>query len=263
MIVNQETTLCSFCQRPASDTTQYDDYVVCEECLENGIPCFQCNALTDSSRALSQDFRLLKRDVAFGHCDACKDIYYQAHREDLQQAYNHWITSNFPTPSFAYGLIDPRDRLIHYIGRTHTIKARMREHRGKGSRDNAARSIWIRSLHDEGLTFEHCILSQADPGYSVVEMEARWISVGIQRGWPLTNKEVSQSGSYALSEMRSLSVDYLTCPIHMLHVGDRMRIAQINMYAAWAQSMPRHLPNCHPFFGLHPKDDPASVWEAE
>lgn len=262
MITKQEL-LCSFCQRVTQEPLTTGEYVICEECGERGIPCSQCGSLTEWGRALYEDFRLLKRDVERGHCDVCKGIYYQAHREDLQQAYHHWITSQFPTPSFTYGLLDPRDRLIHYVGRTHNLGARMREHRGKGSRDNSERSLWIRSLHNEGLQFDHCILSQADPGYTVVEMEARWISVGIQRGWPLTNQEVSRSSPDTLAQIRSLAVDYLTCPIHMLRVGDRMRIAQITMYAAWAQSMPRHLPDCDPFFGLHPGDDPALAWERE
>ncbi|MGH2496559.1 MAG: hypothetical protein ACRDIV_17815 [Ktedonobacteraceae bacterium] len=261
MLANQDLPLCSFCQSPALEAPlHYGSYVICLKCSECGIACFQCKTLMedDWQTALAQDFRFLNRDVEIGHCDACKERYYQAHREELQEAYKQWLTSHYRTPSFVYGLLDPRDRLTYYIGRTHDITARMREHRGKGSRDNAARSIWVRSLHDEGLTFEHCILAQVEPGYRVAEMEARWIAVGIQRGWPLTNKEISQASSYTLTNIRSSSVDYLTCPMYMLKVGDRLRIAQINMYSAWIQSMPKHLPNCHPFFGMRPGDDPVS-----
>jgi|SRR5579859_2464284 len=253
MITDQEL-LCSFCQKVTQEPLTTSDYVICEECGERGIPCSQCGSLTEWGRTLYEDFRLLKRDVERGHCDACKDIYYQAHREELQQAYALWLTQ-YRTPSFVYGMVDPRDRLVHYIGRTHNIQSRMRDHRHTANRDTSRRGSWIRGLHAEGLTFEHCILAQADPGYRVVELEARWIAVGIQRGWPLTNKEVTESGDYALEKARSRSVNYLECPIYKLPVGDRMRIALINMYAAWSQAMPRHIPDCHPFFGIHKGDD--------
>ncbi len=127
------------------------------------------------------DYRLLNRMDTIGYCYTCKAAYFAEHREELRQAYQDWLNKTYPTPGYVYGLIDPRDRGLYYIGRTHDLAARIRDHRRTSAKEKTPRAAWILNLHEQGLTFEHCILATTVPGYYVVELEARWICHALQQ----------------------------------------------------------------------------------
>lgn len=86
-----------------------------------------------------------------------------------------------------YGLLDPRDRSLRYIGKTHL----RREHRLQRHTDRAIEgrtapvSAWIRTLHEEGLKPHIFVLQRIPPDddWRAAEREAieRW------RTWPKAN----------------------------------------------------------------------------
>ena len=78
--------------------------------------------------ALSEDDRLPNQSDSLGYCERCKQVYYAENRELVFKAYQDYLDS-FPTPAYIYGLIDPRNRLIYYIGRSFHLARRIREHR--------------------------------------------------------------------------------------------------------------------------------------
>ena len=84
-----------------------------------------------------------------------------------------------------YGLIDPRDRSLRYIGKTHKRRElRLAEHMLHALEGNIAPVYaWIRSLLGEGLDPEVFVLERIEPGgdWRRAEQEAitRW------RNWPL------------------------------------------------------------------------------
>jgi len=107
------------------------------------------------------------------------------------------------------------------------------------------RAEWIRSLHEDGHTFEYCVLVECKPGYHVVEMEKRWIMHGLQQGYPLTNYEAHDP----IAEMRKRHVERvencLTCSVEEVIVGSYGLLNQIRRYVAWSERMPSHLLDKH------------------
>jgi hypothetical protein len=223
-----------------------------EDLSEVQVPCRVCATLTKEWRANRADYRFPRpfESESKGLCDGCKAQLYLRRFAGLQRAYRDWLTVTYPTPSFVYGLIDPRIRDVHYIGRTADIAKRMVEHRrGKAKELLSDKRFWIQELHALGLTFEHCILAVADPGYHVIQLETRWIAEGIRRGWPLTNGEMAEPkpGGY---ERRSplvrrvqeqQNIDFLTCDESNLHFP--YTIYRIRAYAAWSEQMLPALPH--------------------
>ena len=182
-----------------------------------------------------------------GYCESCKSAWYTSHRETIRQ---HWqrALDAWPTPSYVYGLLDPRDRSeLHYIGRAADLDRRIREHR-KANDGTPEKRAWIADLHEQGLTFEYCILSTALPGYHVVELEARWIGYAIRHRHPLTNKERQEVTYDALMTNirwmeRRTGLDVFTCPIRDLPCGDRITVEKNASYAAWTQKFPSVFPH--------------------
>lgn len=85
-----------------------------------------------------------------------------------------------------YGLVDPRTRLVRYVGlaskglkraRVHRVPARLAARSHKNS--------WIKALLAAGLDYEVVVL-EADPG-DLQGAERFWIAYGRACGWPLTN----------------------------------------------------------------------------
>ncbi|OLE34936.1 MAG: hypothetical protein AUG45_02925 [Ktedonobacter sp. 13_1_20CM_3_54_15] len=86
-----------------------------------------------------------------------------------------------------------------------------------------------------------------EPGYLVVEQEARWICEGIKRGWPLMNEEACKP---ALAErIRQSKIDYWTCPYRDLSGFEHPTMARIRAYAAWSEQMLPAIPHWFIFHG--------------
>lgn len=95
-------------------------------------------------------------------------------------------------PTYIYGLRDPRDGLIHYIGKANTPKSRLEHHmRCEGA--NKRKNAWLTDLKAAGLLptmdiLECIMLSEWQ------EAERRWIANGRAQGWPLTNISAGGGG---------------------------------------------------------------------
>ena len=93
-----------------------------------------------------------------------------------------------PTPrrTAIYGMLDPRDYKIYYIGYTTlTLQQRLAWHI-HDDRDTA-RCLWISGLLSLGLAPMMVELEIVRPAKNWPERERWWIQHGRTIGWPLTN----------------------------------------------------------------------------
>jgi predicted GIY-YIG superfamily endonuclease len=169
--------------------------------------------------ASAPDQHLPGQISARGYCEACKDAYYRHNRERIRLAYQLYLDS-FPTPGYIYGLL--QEGQVCYIGRTHDVDRRIVEHRRTGKMFDGRR-----------------ILATVTPGYLLAEMEARWLSHGLQQGWPLTNKEEAFPSELIQWEAGR---NYFTCSVQEFQCGDKVTIHRVRCYEQWVQDMPSELP---------------------
>lgn len=94
-----------------------------------------------------------------------------------------------PRKYVVYGLVDPRDGSIRYVGRTKSLKARLAFHLcetdyGQGE----ARRAWFRNLRESGAwPPSHVVLRRGLSFEEADDAEGAWIELGLDLGWPLTN----------------------------------------------------------------------------
>lgn len=89
-----------------------------------------------------------------------------------------------------YGLVDPRDGSIRYVGRTANVKSRYAAHCSLGvwwRADNQRRRAWLEELQDRKLKPLLTELEAVPTFEAAVAAEERWIAKGRAEGWPLTN----------------------------------------------------------------------------
>jgi hypothetical protein len=86
---------------------------------------------------------------------------------------------------YIYGLFDPRDDQIRYVGRTSNLKHRYRTHRYTGSKGNT-KSDWVSELKDLGLLPVMKGLAKVS-GEDVEEKEKYYINYYLKQGANLTN----------------------------------------------------------------------------
>ncbi len=96
---------------------------------------------------------------------------------------------------FIYALIDPRTRLVRYVGKTTKGLRRVKEH-GQPWRlklhDRCAK--WLRHLVKHGFVYEHTVLQYSD-SENLDTDERWWITYGKLSKWPLTNLTEGGEGS--------------------------------------------------------------------
>ncbi len=97
-----------------------------------------------------------------------------------------------PKLLYVYGLKDPRDGLIHYVGQTKHLEQRLAQHLGP-DRGHGHKARWIADLRACGLRPEIVILSQVTRA-EINDEECLWIAKGRELGWPLTNVADRQYG---------------------------------------------------------------------
>ena len=112
--------------------------------------------------------------------------------------------------SFVYGLVDPRDNFIHYIGKA-SDRTRPYAHRrdAKSSRITA-KCKWLVDLFDAGLDYSIVVLEAVDQPLLksnchwwlnnrnmtlLSETECWWIAYGRALGWPLKNQTDGGDGA--------------------------------------------------------------------
>lgn len=90
---------------------------------------------------------------------------------------------------YIYGLKDPQTQKVRYIGRTRSLKTRMKGHLSKAKRKITHRDCWISSLMEKDLKPEMILLETLeDMSWSIsYAVERSWISFMISTGHNLTN----------------------------------------------------------------------------
>ena len=99
---------------------------------------------------------------------------------------------------FIYGLVDPRTKMIRYVGLSTTGIRRPKEHRRAAKHTRHLYSArWIESLRGLGLTYEIVILEVCpDDNFDLLcKTEVWWIAYGRASGWELTNLTLGGEGT--------------------------------------------------------------------
>lgn len=94
--------------------------------------------------------------------------------------------------AYIYGLCDPRDGLIYYVGKSNAPQRRFIQHL-EDKDSNVRKVAWIDGLTAAGLKPEMRIL-EAVPRSEWAQAERAWIAHGINEGWPLTNLTAGGGG---------------------------------------------------------------------
>jgi hypothetical protein len=137
-----------------------------------------------------------------------------------------------PKTLYIYGLKDPRDGLIHYVGQTKRPERRLSEHlwldRGRGHKGK-----WIAELKVQGIRPEMIILSQVTRS-EIDEEECLWIAKGRELGWPLTNvadRQYGHGGGVPFAWFKPYLSSELWAAFAGLKIADRWRICQATAHA--------------------------------
>jgi len=102
-----------------------------------------------------------------------------------------------------YGLVDPRTRLIRYVGLSSSWLTRPRNHKARrGLQGRTHKENWIAELLRSGLDYEIVVLDTVAAKDALPAAERFWIAYGRACGWPLTN--ATDGGEGPLGVTRSL-----------------------------------------------------------
>lgn len=85
-----------------------------------------------------------------------------------------------------YGLLDPRDGQIKYVGKTKDLAQRMKDHLKDAKRSNTPKNAWLLKLGRLDLCPEMIVLEEVSKAMWP-EAERRWIADMRKRGIPLKN----------------------------------------------------------------------------
>lgn len=86
-----------------------------------------------------------------------------------------------------YALIDPRTRLIRYVGRSSGGLRRPKSHHSNARTGKTYCAAWIRELRRLGLRYEIVVLEVCSFKEELPERERWWVAYGRLSAWPLTN----------------------------------------------------------------------------
>lgn len=87
--------------------------------------------------------------------------------------------------TYIYGLLDPRDQLVHYVGKSDRPRQRLTEHL-KDAASNPYKAEWLEDLSVSGGRPRIVILETVSLA-DWEQAERRWIATGRDLEWPLTN----------------------------------------------------------------------------
>ena len=90
-----------------------------------------------------------------------------------------------PGFSCIYGLKDPRDGQIYYVGKSNEPRVRFRVHLSDMA-TNRVKAAWISDLQRQRIKPELIILETV-PIEESRKAEKKWIKNGVESHWPLTN----------------------------------------------------------------------------
>lgn len=98
-----------------------------------------------------------------------------------------------------YGLIDPSDRSIFYVGKTSNIKRRFLEHK-ENKYEQSPKSKRIKAIHDAYQEIEYVLLEHCETNKDAFIREVFWIEMLRKSGRLLTNASMDYEGFYFLTE---------------------------------------------------------------
>ena len=87
---------------------------------------------------------------------------------------------------FVYGLVDPKDKQIRYVGWTVDLVARLKEHMRKAHKRRTHKNAWLLQLKNQGIQPDVTVLEQGS-GDGWAFAERRWIAQLRAQGCRLTN----------------------------------------------------------------------------
>lgn len=93
-------------------------------------------------------------------------------------------------PVYVYGLTDPRDGRIYYIGQSVWPGSRRCDHEKRArwcTRDSHGRCVWIKQLQAAGLRPGLLVLEAVPYDADWEAAERAWIEYARWSAWPLTN----------------------------------------------------------------------------
>lgn len=79
------------------------------------------------------------------------------------------------TVIYIYGLVDPRDKRVRYIGKTNSLKRRLEQHVSNDDASNPRKQRWIAGLKEKGLRPEMIVVEECDNA-NWIEREKFWIA---------------------------------------------------------------------------------------
>jgi len=94
---------------------------------------------------------------------------------------------------YIYALRDPRTSDIHYIGVTNNLALRLSQH--LGDKSGTPKSRWIQELLTSGVKPEIVELERV-PTNQAGKAERKWLEVGKEEGWHLTNSREGGAGCH-------------------------------------------------------------------
>lgn len=99
-----------------------------------------------------------------------------------------------------YGLVDPRNGIIEYIGRTNDLKRRLKQHIFKSlkSKSKSKKEAWICSLNSKNLKPEMVVIDWVSE--NVAQVERKWIERYFEINPNLKNSRDYLECDYLVSE---------------------------------------------------------------
>lgn len=91
-----------------------------------------------------------------------------------------------------YALIDPRDGLARYIGKTNNRIGRLQQHERKSHNQDVQK--WLGELSNLGLEVKMEILERVPMGEDWRIAESYWMREAFKQGWPILNKVAGGDG---------------------------------------------------------------------
>lgn len=179
-----QLAMCSVCQRhqPAGQFDLAGERLEFETCFWGKTPV--CDACLPAYREQLQAQRLKERAIA--RIPRAREIILKR----LTEKVNIWYPER--RDQVIYKLTDPETGEIRYIGLTHDLHMRVRNHMHMpADKVTEAKRLWIDNLRLKQLSPIATVIEQVDPPEMARAREFRWILHYLKQSAPLTNVEAS------------------------------------------------------------------------
>lgn len=96
--------------------------------------------------------------------------------------------------AYIYGLVDPRDNQIHYVGHTVDMQGRLGGHMMDHA--DTPKTRWIADVFASNAGDVRIVQLAEVPYAERLQHEYKWIYLGRAMGWPLTNTVAMKTDAY-------------------------------------------------------------------